>query len=324
MLGRQPTKDVFQSLPAGAQVGEWVALVGQPRGELRHQSRVGRCVDDVFVVPDPAGHHADAPGERSGVEVGAAVEADLVVAAAQLGERAVGDQVTLIEDDDAVGEALGFVELVGGQHDRTTAGRKTANDGADRVAAVHIHPRGGLVEEGHFRLRSHGQCQRDTLLLTAAEVPPGRRGAIGEADLLHERRWVGALAVQRAVVANGVEHASAGIHPALLQHHAHALAEFALSCAWVEAEDPHAAGGGTAVALAHFDRAGLAGAVGAEHRGDLARSGAERDVVHRFQLAVANRQTAHLHRCHAADATAVVGRPWGSPQTPYGRTARSH
>ncbi len=64
--------------------------------------------------------------EGDDVEAGVGVEADLVVPGAQLVERAGGDEVAVVDDHDAVGEALGLVELVGGEHDRAARGRRAS------------------------------------------------------------------------------------------------------------------------------------------------------------------------------------------------------
>jgi len=127
-----------------------VAVVAQPAGQLRHQSRMWRCVDDVLVGAHPADHEPDRRGHGQQVEVGRAAEADLVVATAQFVERAVGDDLALVEDDHPVGEAFGFVELVGGEHHGAPLGGERADDAADGVAAEDVDARGRLVEERHL------------------------------------------------------------------------------------------------------------------------------------------------------------------------------
>ena len=232
--------------------------------------------------------------------------------ATQLGEGAIGDDDALVEDDHAVGESFCFVQLVGGQHDRASSVGEGAHDAAYGVAAVHIDAGGRLVEERHLRRGGQCQGQRDPLLLAATEPAPGGRAPIGQADLLHQRCRVDALAVQRAVVAHRVEHARAWVHTAFLQHHPHAFAEQPLLGRRVEAQHSHSAGGCAPVSLAHFDRAGLARAVGPQHCSDLAGRGAERHIVHCPQLAVALGQTRHLDSCHGRESTSAAWEsPWG-------------
>lgn len=104
-------------------------------------------------------------------------------------------------------------------------------------------------------------------------------------------------------MAHRVEHAGAGVDPALLEHDAHPLGEEPLLGARVETQDPDLSGGGTAVALADLDRAGLAGTVGAEHGRDLTGGGRERDAAQGLPLAVSHAQSGDLDGCHPVDAT---------------------
>ena len=176
----EPPEDVLQPLRAAAQVDERVAVVGQPGGELRHQPRVRWSIDHVLADTNLAATHPDRCGQRHHVEAGAAAEADLVVAAAQLVERAVGDHLATVEDDDPIGDALGLVELVGGEHDRTPVGGEVADDVRMVSRPLTSTPGRGLVEERHVRPRGQRERQRQPLLLTAAQplarVPwPGRR-----------------------------------------------------------------------------------------------------------------------------------------------------
>ena len=77
--------------------------------------------------------------------------------AAQFGQRSLGDHVALIEDDHAVGQALGLVEFVRRQHDCAARIGQTAHDAADCVATIDVDAGGGLVEERHFGTCGHRQ-----------------------------------------------------------------------------------------------------------------------------------------------------------------------
>ena len=77
--------------------------------------------------------------------------------ATQVGQRAVSNHCALIEDDDAICQAFGFVKFVRGQHNGAAAVGQAAHDAADGVATIDIHTGRGLVEEGDLWSRCHRQ-----------------------------------------------------------------------------------------------------------------------------------------------------------------------
>ena len=115
---------------------------------------------------------------------------------------------------------------------------------------------------------------------------------------------VGAAAMKTAVVTDGVEDTRRRVHATVLQHHPDVLAEAALIARRVETEHPHAAACSTPIALAHFDGAGLAGAVRPEHRSDLTSLRRETHVLNSDEVAVTHGEVANIDSSHGREGTA--------------------
>jgi len=67
----------------------------------------------------------------------------------------------VVEDGDAVGEGVGFLEVLGGEEDGHPVGDEVADDLPHGAAAAGVEPGGGLVEEDHpwCADQSHGQVE---------------------------------------------------------------------------------------------------------------------------------------------------------------------
>src|SRR3954447_13957461 len=117
--------------------------------------------------------------ERSGrqVELAGVVEAQPDVAAGdeplELLRRALGDHAPVVEHGHAVGQAVGLLEVLGGEEDRHARGDEPADDLPHRVAAPRVQPGGRLVEEDHARLADQRHRQVETAP-HAARVGGGR------------------------------------------------------------------------------------------------------------------------------------------------------
>src|SRR5260370_11414145 len=98
-------------------------------------------------------------------------EADVFAAnvAFDLIRRAIGDNLPMVDDDDALGQGIGFFQVVGSQNDRFTL-RDLVMDLLPEVAArLHIESRGGFVEKEHVWIADKGEGEVDALLLAARE-----------------------------------------------------------------------------------------------------------------------------------------------------------
>ena len=198
-------------------------------------------------------------------------EPQLVLGAAahQLGGRAGGHRHPVVDDHQPVGELLGLLELVGGQHHRHAVAAQRVDQLPHQDPGVGVHARGGLVEEHQFGPADQRARQREPLLLAAGEPSVGGAGRVGQAQRVQQP-----LRVQRVGGVGGhqVEHLAGprrGVAAAALQHHADARPQPRVVGDRVQPEHLDGAGVGADEALAHLDGRGLAGAVGAEQRQHL-------------------------------------------------------
>ena len=90
---------------------------------------------------------------------------------------AVGDDPAAVDDRDIVGELLGLVHEVGGEHDGDAVGAQVADQIPGGVAGLRVEAGGRLVQEDELRAADHGHREREALLLAAGEPAVGRAAA---------------------------------------------------------------------------------------------------------------------------------------------------
>jgi hypothetical protein len=86
----------------------------------------------------------------------------------QLVGGALGDDRAAVDDRDPVGQAVGLVQVLGGEQHRGPRGDPRLEHLPERDAAARVEPRGGLVEEQHRRPGHQGGGQ--------VEPPPHAAG----------------------------------------------------------------------------------------------------------------------------------------------------
>ena len=185
------------------------------------------------------------------------------------GEGALGDDLAVIHDDDAIAARLGFFQLVRRQEQRDTAGAQLVEHFVDAFATLRIDAHGRLVEQQRLRFVQHG----------ARDVEPALHATGERLDRLlraiRQRR-----PLQRPVDARFERRASQPVEPPerleifarrqqrierdLLRHHAEHLAAIGAAQALAEqldlaAIERHAPGN-------RADQRGFAGAVGPQQR----------------------------------------------------------
>jgi len=90
-------------------------------------------------------------GERAGRsgQVGRVCQADAYGVAAEAGSEVVGcpgrDQAPAVDDRDGVGQAVGFLEVLGGEQDRRATGDELVDERPEPVAAGGVEAGGGVV-----------------------------------------------------------------------------------------------------------------------------------------------------------------------------------
>ncbi len=137
-------------------------------------------------------------------------------------------------------------------------------------------PGRGLVEEHQLGAPDDRHGKAESLLLAAGEPAVGRASVRLHAEPFDQQVDVERVGVKRGDVPQHLVGAGAGPGSAGLQHDADAGSELVGVGDRVEAEHAYGSALRAAKALTGLDRGGLAGAVGAEDRGDGA--GVDREV----------------------------------------------
>ena len=206
--------------------------------------------------------------------------------------RALGDDPALVDDADAVGEDVGLLEVLRGQHHGDAVLARQARDLFPEVgAALGIEAGRGLVEEEDAG-RVHERKREVEAALHAAGVAAhlAVRG-VGQADALEQ---LGAAAdalalgqaVQRGLEAQVLATRQQRVERGLLEGGADRLAHVRAVADDVVAGNARGARGGRQQRGEHEHGGRLAGAVRAQEAIDLARLDAEVDPVHRADAAL--------------------------------------
>ena len=228
----------------------------------------------------------------------------------ELGDGAARDQPTGVDDDDLVGEVLGLVHQVGGQHDRDAVAAQRLNELPGRPPGLRVEPGGRLVEEDQLGAADDRHRERQALLLPSRE--PTERGPLDfeqaqPGQEVNRIQWVAVIGGDQAQQLAGAQPRGAA---GRLRHHAHAGPQGPVS--GIAPEYPDGAAVGGAEALAHLDRRGLAGTVRAEQGEDRAPPDREGQAVDGGPRAVSLDEADDLERGvgHAASLGGVV---WPGP-----------
>ena len=99
--------------------------------------------------------------------------------------RTVGDHPSLVEHHDAIGERVGFLEVVRGQQDGAARAGEPADARPEAAARLDVHANGGLVEKEQHRIAADGEGEQHPLTFCrpkaartadrpAPRVPPAR------------------------------------------------------------------------------------------------------------------------------------------------------
>src|SRR4051794_38883836 len=84
--------------------------------------------------------------------------------AGELGRRARSDDPAGVDDDDPVGEALGLVHRVGGEHDGDAGGPQLLKERPGGPPRVQVEPGGGFVEEDELGTADERESEGEPLL----------------------------------------------------------------------------------------------------------------------------------------------------------------
>ena len=141
-----------------------------------------------------SGQHA--PGiERISIRE-AGFKLDHVVAAEASDEivrRAFGDDLAVVDDGEAVAEALGFVHVMRGQQNGAAFLLKGADGVPELAAALRIEPGGGLIEKQNFWVADQRSGDGQALALASGKLAHPGIGLLGELHFFKDflrRAWL--------------------------------------------------------------------------------------------------------------------------------------
>ncbi len=127
-------------------------------------------------------------------------------------------QAPVVDDRDAVGELLGLVEQVGGEHDRDPVRPQLSDVLPRRPAGGRVEPGGRLVEEQHLGSTDDRQRERQPLLLPTGEVPEPGPARVVEPDAFEQVVRVERIAVVGREQPQHLGGPGERVDAALLQH----------------------------------------------------------------------------------------------------------
>src|SRR2546423_787845 len=272
--------DLLEARAANDEAFELAVLGERLRGQLVEDAR--RAVgleDDVAAVLAVA----DLGGRRG---------------ADQVGRRADRDDLAASENRDAIGQALGLVEVVRRENDRLAEAAKRAQGLPGLAARVRVEAGRRLVEEDQLGVADEREAEVEAAALPTRKAANYLVSLLAEADQLDDvvyRTRVRVVAGEQAQALGGCQRL---VHRRGLEHDADLLAPAAAGKRGVDAEHLDAAAVPLAGALEDLDGRRLARAVRAEQAEDLAALDVEADPAHRLERAVRLAQVADGDRAH--------------------------
>lgn len=150
-------------------------------GTAVHREAVAALSDDLHRALCGAGVLGEEGREAGGVR-GADGDAGAQAGAGEVGGVLVGDESALVQGDDPVGGACGFLGVGGGEQDRAALGRVGAQYAVQPAALTGGESVGGVVEHEGVRVREQGAGQAQAAVHAAGEGPESFFAQADEAD----------------------------------------------------------------------------------------------------------------------------------------------
>src|SRR5437879_581446 len=234
----------------------------------------------------------------------------------ELRGRARGDEAPMVDHGDAVGHAIRFVHVVGGEeYGHALGGPEVAHVGPHLIAALRIEAQGRLVEKQDLRRVQQPAGDLEAALHAAGERLHQVVAPLPQLEHPQEQFTPLAPGVPRHVVQHPVDvhvlpRRELAVETRILEHDAEALADFRAMGGDVETVELERARRRMQQGGEHPDGRGLAGAVRPEERENLPGSHIEGDVVDGHDV------PERLDDVLDADDRTVAHR---SRRSPYGR-----
>ena len=204
---------------------------------------------------------------------------------------ALGDDVAAVDHGDAVGEAVGLVQVLGGEQHRGAVGDPAFDRLPEGDAAARVEPGGRLVEEEDRRPRDEGRGEVEAAAHPARVGADQAVGGVAEVEALQQLGGAGArLALGQVVeAADHLQVLGPGevfVDRRVLAGEADLGPQLRRLAGDVEAGDAGAAAVGREQGGEDADRGRLAGAVGPEQAEHGAGGDPQVDPVERAHVAV--------------------------------------
>ena len=208
------------------------------------------------------------------------------------GRGALGHDLALVDDDEAVAQLLGLIHVVRGEDEGRAALLEAEQAVPQDVARLRVEPGGRLVEQQDAGVVDEAARDREAALHAAGELVDLALGLVSQ--LREVEQLVGLLradlAGQAEVAAVDVE-VLAGVEltveVVLLRHDPQAGADLGPMVVGIEAEDAQTPARAGRDGADHLHRRGLARAVRAEQAERLPRRDLERQAVDREEVGLA-------------------------------------
>jgi hypothetical protein len=191
----------------------------------------------------------------------------------------VGDDLAAGQEDEPVGQVVGFVDVVGGEHDGGAGGGEVLHRGPRSAPGFGVESGGGFVEEQDLGSANDPDGHVDPAALTAREDSHAGLGVVGEVHHFEDLTDSAGVRVEAGEYRQGVSHGELGVEAGGLQDQSDAGTPPAVTAVGVDAEDPGGAAGGGEEAFEHLKRGRLAGPVWSEDGHELTLRYFEADVV---------------------------------------------
>ena len=212
--------------------------------------------------------------------------------AGELAARALGDDPSLVDDPDAIAEALRLLHVVRGVEDGHALPAELLDARQDRVPALRVDADGRLVQDEQLRLVEQADADVQPPLHAARELVGPLAGPLVEADDLEHLadpplQRVAAHPVQLAEEAQVLGRGQLRVDRELLRDVPDRLLRVRRADVDRASGDVHLPAVTLQEAADHRDRGRLAGPIRPEQAVGLGWTDAEPDTVHRRSLAIA-------------------------------------
>ena len=223
----------------------------------------------------------------------------------EFGWRAAGDEPTTVDDVDLICQCLGFIHVVGGQHDADPVLVEFAQQLPRRTPSSGIHASCGLVDEDEFGPADDCHGQAKSLLLATGQTAIWGASQRLEAEALNQQIYGQWICVQAGHVAQHLDPVHSRPSAALLQHDSDLREQPTAIRLRIEVQDPDGALIRFAISLAGLQSGCLASAVWAKYRGDCMASNGQVEMVDGYLLAVLHDQASNLDGGSNGHATSL-------------------